>query len=304
MVIGGMMQHIEEAGIHSGDSFAVLPPYRVTDDERETMRRITRDVSLALGVIGLANVQFAIHDGTAYVIEVNPRASRTVPFLEKATNLPMVEIATRCMLGQSLAEQGISEPVGIDRVFVKGPVFPFRRFPLSDSLLGPEMKSTGEVMGIGRDFGEAYSKAQISTGLGLPDSGTAFISVNDRDKTQAVAIARGLVELGFDLVATRGTGNFLVEQGLRCETVAKVNEGHPDVAELIHDGRIQLVLNTPLGKQSHYDEEAIRRAATMVDIVCITTLSGGRAAVDGIKSQREARWSVESLQELHSSSGG
>ncbi len=304
VIIGGMMQHIEEAGIHSGDSFAVLPPYRVTDEERETMRRITHDVSLALGVIGLANVQFAIHDGTAYVIEVNPRASRTVPFLEKATNLPMVEIATRCMLGQSLADQGVSEPVNIDRVFVKGPVFPFRRFPLSDRLLGPEMKSTGEVMGIGHDFGEAFSKAQISTGLGLPDSGTAFISVNDRDKMQAVTIARGLVELGFDLVATRGTRNFLVEQGLDCESVAKVNEGQPDIAELIHEGGVQLVLNTPLGKQSHYDEEAIRRAATLADIVCITTLSGGRAAVDGIKAQREARWSVESLQELHSSSGG
>jgi carbamoyl-phosphate synthase large subunit len=204
------------------------------------------------------------------------------------------------MLGKSLADQDVSEPRDLNRVFVKGPVFPFRRFPLSDRLLGPEMKSTGEVMGIGHGFGEAYSKAQVSTGVGLPDSGTAFISVNDRDKTQAVEIARGLSNLGFSLVATRGTRDFLVEQGLACEAVAKVNEGRPDIAELIHQGKVQLVLNTPLGKQSHFDEEAIRRAATLTDVVCITTLSGGRAAVDGIVAQREARWSFDSLQELHS----
>ena len=302
VVIGGMMQHIEEAGIHSGDSFAVLPPYRVSDEERDTMRRITSDVALALGVIGLVNVQFAIHDGTVYVIEVNPRASRTVPFLEKATGLPMVDIATRCMLGQSLAQQGVTEPGVLNRVFVKGPVFPFRRFPLSDRLLGPEMKSTGEVMGIGGEFGEAYSKAQIATGVGLPDSGTAFISVNDRDKDQAVGIARGLSDLGFGLVATRGTRDYLVQSGLECTVVSKVNEGRPDIAELIHEGKVQLVLNTPLGKQSHYDEEAIRRAATLTDVVCITTLSGGRAAVDGIAAQRDERWSLDSLQELHARS--
>ncbi|RKZ12502.1 hypothetical protein DRQ53_14675 [bacterium] len=272
----------------------------MADEERDTMRRITHDVALALGVIGLVNVQFAIHEGTVYVIEVNPRASRTVPFLEKATNLPMVEIATRCMLGQSLADQGVVEPVLPDRVFVKGPVFPFRRFPLSDRLLGPEMKSTGEVMGIGREFGEAFSKAQVSTGVALPDSGRAFISVNDRDKDQAVDIARGLSALGFSLVATRGTREFLTQQGLECEMVAKVNEGRPDIAEMIHEGSVQLVLNTPLGKQSHFDEEAIRRAATLSDVICITTLSGGRAAVDGIRAQRDAHWSVESLQELHS----
>jgi carbamoyl-phosphate synthase large subunit len=299
IVIGGMLQHIEEAGIHSGDSFAVLPPYRVTDEERQSMRRITRDVALALGVVGLVNVQFAIHDGTVYVIEVNPRASRTVPFLEKATGLPMVEIATRCMLGQSLHDQQVEEPAQLDRVFVKGPVFPFRRFPLSDRLLGPEMKSTGEVMGIGRAFGEAFSKAHTSTGVRLPDAGRAFISVNDRDKELAIPIARGLAELGFSLLATRGTQHFLRDRGIDCEVVAKVNEGRPDIAEMIHGGQVQLVLNTPLGKKSHYDEEAIRRAATLADVPCITTLSGGRAAVDAIMSQRSSSWAVDALQELH-----
>jgi carbamoyl-phosphate synthase large subunit len=299
VVIGGIMQHIEEAGIHSGDSFAVLPPYRVTPIELDVMRDATERLALALGVVGLVNVQFAILDGEVYVLEVNPRASRTVPFLEKATGLPMVEIATRCMLGQSLDDQGIEEPGALARVFVKGPVFPFRRFPQSDRLLGPEMKSTGEVMGIGATFGEAFAKAQLATGIALPTAGRAFLSVNDRDKRALLPIARDLARQGFTLLATGGTQRFLVQHGIEAQWVAKVNEATPDIAQRIHDGDVQLVVNTTLGKQSHYDEVAIRRAATMADVPCITTLSGARAAVDGIRSLGRGPSHPSALQDLH-----
>ncbi len=300
VVIGGILQHIEEAGIHSGDSFAVLPAYKVTPEELDVMRDATRRIALALGVVGLVNIQFASLDGVVYVLEVNPRASRTVPFIEKATGRALVEIATRCMLGIDLDAQGVEDrsAVTLPRVFVKGPVFPFRRFPDTDSLLGPEMKSTGEVMGVGRTFGEAFAKAQLATGCPLPLAGTVFVSVNDRDKESALPVARDLTGLGFALLATRGTAIFLNAHGVKAEPIPKVGEGSPDIADRIRVGAVQLVINTPLGKKSHFDEAAIRRAATEANIPCITTLSGARAAVDGIAALQAGVSEVDSLQAL------
>ncbi len=299
VLIGGILQHIEEAGIHSGDSFAVLPPYRVTPLEIGVMRDHTERIARELGVVGFLNVQFASYEGVVHVLEVNPRASRTVPFIEKATGTPLVAIATRCMLGIDLVAQGVREPIVKSRVFVKGPVFPFRRFPKTDRLLGPEMKSTGEVMGVGSTFGAAFAKAQLATGQGLPSDGTVFISVNDRDKSGALPIARDLHRLGFRLLGTRGTAAFLRDHDLPCERIAKVGEGTPHIADRILEGRVQMVINTPLGKKSRYDEAAIRRSATQADVLCITTLSGARAAVDGIRSLREGLEEVISLQALH-----
>jgi len=298
VVVGGILQHIEEAGIHSGDSFAVLPPYKVTPLELDVMRDATERIALALGVVGLVNVQFASFGGDMYILEVNPRASRTVPFIEKAVGIPLVEIATRCMLGQSLDAQGVHEVPDPRRVFVKAPVFPFRRFPDTDRLLGPEMKSTGEVMGVGRSFGVSFAKAQLATGTGLPGQGRVFISVNDRDKREVLPVARDLVRLGFEILATQGTAEFLSRHEIPARAVPKVGEGEPHIADLIHAGEVQLVVNTPLGKKSHYDEVAIRRAATVADVPCITTLSGARAAVDGIEAHRNGIAEVASLQEL------
>ncbi|MFT5232165.1 MAG: carbamoyl-phosphate synthase large subunit [Candidatus Krumholzibacteriia bacterium] len=299
VLIGGIMQHIEEAGIHSGDSFAVLPPYKATPEVIATMRRDTKRIAQELGVVGLMNIQFANHRGQIKVLEINPRASRTVPFLEKATGVPLSDIATRCMLGQSLAEQKVKEANLGEHHFVKGPVFPFRRFPLTDHLLGPEMKSTGEVMGIGRTFGDAFARAHSATGQELPTSGTVFVSVNDHDKDGLLKIASELDHLGYDMLATSGTARFLNGKGIATATVAKVGEGTPHIGEMIRGGKVQMVINTPLGKQSRYDESAIRREARALDIPCITTLSGSRAAVDGIRAQRQGQPKVASIQSLY-----
>ncbi len=296
VIIGGILQHIEEAGVHSGDSFAVLPAYRVTPIELEVMREMTTRLALELGVVGLMNVQFASFEGMVHVIEVNPRASRTVPFLEKATGVPLTGAAVRAMLGESFAAQGVCEAGPLGRVYLKGPVFPFRRFPKSDRLLGPEMKSTGEVMGVGSTFGAAFAKAQLATGQGLPGEGTVFISVNDRDKTAVLPIARDLCDLGFRLLATKGTATYLEKQNVACGPIAKVGEGTPNIEECILEGKVQMVINTPLGKKSRYDETPIRRSATLADIPCITTLSCARAAVDGIRSLKEGLEEVVALQ--------
>ncbi|MBM4130576.1 carbamoyl-phosphate synthase large subunit, partial [bacterium] len=301
VLIGGIMQHIEECGIHSGDSFAVLPPYKTNAAELATMSGHARRLARALGVVGLMNIQFASLNGVIHVIEINPRASRTVPFLEKATGVPLAAAATRCMLGLTLKEQGLdlgTAPVPAGRTFVKGPVFPFRRFPRTDHLLGPEMKSTGEVMGVGRSFGEAFARAQLACGQGLPGEGAVFVSVNDFDKQAALPIARDLAELGYELLATGGTAAFLRAQGLEAAAVPKVGEGTPHIGELIRGGRVQMVINTPLGKRSRFDESAIRREARARDIPCITTLSGGRAAVDGIRALRAGLSGVTALQAL------
>jgi len=296
VIIGGILQHIEEAGVHSGDSFAVLPAYRVTPIELDVMREHTRRLALELGVVGLLNVQFAGFEGVIHVLEVNPRASRTIPFIEKASGMPLTAVATRCMLGRTFEDQGVTEPGALGRVFVKGPVFPFRRFPQTDSLLGPEMKSTGEVMGVGTTFGAAFAKAQLAVGQGLPGEGTVFISVNDRDKAAALSIARDLHRLGFSLLATKGTAAYLQQQNVPCEAIAKVGEGTPDIADRILANKVQMVINTPLGKKSRFDETAIRRSAIRTDIPCITTLSCARAAVDGIRSLRDGLEEVVALQ--------
>ncbi len=298
-VIAGILQHIEEAGIHSGDSAAVLPPYKVSQKDQDEMRDIARRLALRLGVVGLMNVQFAIHDGKVYVIEVNPRASRTVPFIAKAVGVPLVKIAVRAMAGISLAEQGFTAEPEVRGVFVKAPVFPFRRFPGVDPVLGPEMKSTGEVMGSAPGFGAAFAKAWLGAGHKLPRSGSAFLTVHDRDKEGLLPVARRLAELGFDLVATSGTASFLQSRGLGVQPILKVHEGRPNVVDRLINGEIALVVNTPLGRESHEDDALIRRTALKYDIPCITTLSGAMACAEGIAALGLDALEVRSLQSIN-----
>nr|MBA2503024.1 carbamoyl-phosphate synthase large subunit [Pyrinomonadaceae bacterium] len=297
-VIAGIQEHIEEAGIHSGDSSCVLPPVRVAGEHLETMRHYTRRLARALKVRGLMNIQFAIKDERVYVLEVNPRASRTVPFVSKATGVPLARIAALVMAGAKLSEFNLPEDLSVNRFYVKSPVFPFAKFPGVDPVLSPEMHSTGEVMGTGRTFGEAYGKAMMGAGLALPAGGTAFISVNDADKGHAALLARRLVRLGFRLTATFGTAARLREVGLEVETIFKVNEGRPNIVDRIKQGDIALVINTPLGQASHYDEQAIRRAALQYNVPCVTTITGAQALVEALAVPREAE-KVVSLQELH-----
>ena len=303
VVIGGIMEHIEEAGIHSGDSSCVLPSYLVAERHLETIRDWTRRIARALGVIGLMNVQYAIKDDTVYVLEVNPRASRTVPFLSKATGVPLAKIAARVMLGRTLSEVGLGEDLTVSGFFVKTPVFPFARFTGVDVLLGPEMKSTGEAMGCGETFGAAFARAQEAVGYKLPSTGTAFVSVNDSDKPNVLPIVRDLAALGFSLAATRGTAAFLAAHGLPAEVIYKVNEGRPNIADAVVNGKISLVINTPLGRSSFFDDKALRRAAMLHGVPCITTLTGAAAAVSAIRSIREtqsAERQVRALQDYHS----
>ncbi len=302
VVIGGIMEHIEEAGIHSGDSSCVLPPYLVPDHHLETIRRYTREVARALGVVGLMNAQYAIKDDTVYVLEVNPRASRTVPYLSKATGVPLAKVAARVMAGRTLAELGYTGDISVSGVFVKTPVFPFVRFPGVDTLLGPEMKSTGEVMGAADNFGAAFGKAYLSVGQRLPDHGVAFISVNDHDKPNVLPIAGDLAALGFRLCATKGTAAFLKAHGLAVDVVFKVNEGRPNVADKIVSGEIHLVINTPLGRASFFDDRALRRAAMMHGVACITTLTGAAAVVSAVRALRSAPFTVKPLQDYHAGS--
>jgi len=298
-VIAGIQEHIEEAGIHSGDSSCVLPPYMVKPEHLDTMRRYTRQLAKALDVRGLMNIQFAIKDDIVYVLEVNPRASRTVPFVSKATGVPLAKIAARVMTGRNLSYFNLPDELTVDSFFIKTPVFPFVKFPGVDPVLGPEMRSTGEVMGMADGFGAAFAKAQMGAGARLPLEGTAFVSVNDSDKKNAVRVARRLQELGFKIVATRGTAAYLNESGVHCERVYKVNEGRPNVVDLIKSDAINLIVNTPLGRASFYDERAIRRAAMHYSVVTFTTLTGASAAVSAIASLRQEKLSVMSLQEHH-----
>jgi carbamoyl-phosphate synthase large subunit len=299
-VIAGIQEHIEEAGIHSGDSSCVLPPVRIAPEHIETMRHYTRTLATALAVRGLMNIQFAIKDHRVYVLEVNPRASRTVPFVSKATGVPLARIAALVMAGKPLADFALPENLTVNRFFIKSPVFPFAKFPGVDPILGPEMHSTGEVMGIGETFGEAYANAMMGAGLTLPQSGTAFLSVNDSDKGQAGIIARKLTRLGFGIIATLGTAARLREVGLKVETVFKVNEGRPNIVDHIKQGDIALIINTPLGRASHFDEQAIRRAALQYNVPCVTTMTGAQAIVEAIGAQADnGKVNVRSLQELH-----
>jgi carbamoyl-phosphate synthase large subunit len=299
VVIGGILQHIEEAGIHSGDSAMVLPTYKVTAEHLETIRRYTRELGLALGVRGLMNVQYAIKDDVVYVLEVNPRASRTTPFVSKATGVPLAKIAAKIMAGRSLADMGLVEDLTVNRIFVKESVFPFLKFPGADILLGPEMKSTGEVMGISSDFGIAFAKSQQAAGYTIPTSGTVFVSVNDFDKPGVLPHARELHSMGFHILATRGTAEYLRDHGVPAETVNKVNEGRPNVVDLIKDGRILIVFNTPLGGESFYDDGAIRKNAVLHNVLVVTTLTATAATVQAIHALRERATDVASLQEIH-----
>jgi carbamoyl-phosphate synthase large subunit len=299
VVIGGILQHIEEAGIHSGDSAMVLPTYKVTAPHLETIRRYTRELGLALGVKGLMNVQYAIKDDVVYVLEVNPRASRTTPFVSKATGVPLAKVAAKIMAGRSLAEMGLVEDLRVNRIFVKESVFPFLKFPGADILLGPEMKSTGEVMGISSDFGIAFAKSQQAAGYAIPSTGTVFVSVNDFDKPGVLPHARELHSMGFQILATRGTAEYLRDHGVPAETVNKVNEGRPNVVDLIKDGRILIVFNTPLGGESFYDDGAIRKNAVLHNVLVVTTLTATAATVQAIRALRERATDVASLQEIH-----
>ena len=299
-VIAAIQEHIEEAGIHSGDSSCVLPPIRIDPEHIETMQHYTRLLATALSVRGLMNIQFAIKDHRVYVLEVNPRASRTVPFVSKATGIPIARIAALVMAGEALAGFNLPENLTVNRFFIKSPVFPFAKFPGVDPILGPEMHSTGEVMGVGETFGEAYGKAMTAAGLSLPQTGRAFISVNDADKGQAVVLARKLARLGFEIVATLGTSDRLREVGLKVDNVFKVNEGRPNIVDYIKRGEIALVINTPLGRASHFDEQAIRRAALQYNVPCVTTMTGAQAIVEAISARgTDPVMKVRSLQELH-----
>jgi carbamoyl-phosphate synthase large subunit len=313
-IIGGVMQHIEEAGIHSGDSSCVLPAVDIAASTLETLRIYARKLALALKVVGLVNLQFAIQrdaegNDHVYVIEVNPRASRTVPYVSKATGIPLAKIAARLMTGRTLREllpEQVSSGKDLDtgsHYYVKSPVFPWSKFAGVDTLLSPEMKSTGEVMGVAETFGEAFAKAQLSAGQLLPTTGTVFFTVNDPDKSSAVGLARRYVELGFKIVATEGTARVLEAAGLAVERVFKVQEGRPNAVDLIKGDRIQLIVNTPRGVDAIFDEKAIRRAAVLKRIPTITTIAAAQAAAEGIAATQKHHVTVYALQNLHAANG-
>jgi carbamoyl-phosphate synthase large subunit len=305
VIIAGIMEHIEEAGVHSGDSSCVLPAVTLPEDVLETIRTYTRKLALALNVSGLVNLQFAIQRGKVFVIEVNPRASRTVPYVSKATGVQLAKVASRLMTGRTLhellpKELASGKDLGTgEHYFVKSPVFPWGKFQGVDPVLGPEMRSTGEVMGVARTFGEAFAKAQTAAGMHLPKRGNVFFSVNDHDKKMVAKIARRFVEMGFRLVATHGTADVFEDAGMQVERVFAVKEGRPNVVDLVKSERIQLIVNTPSGQASVFDEPAIRRAAVAARIPTITTLAAANAAADGIEALQRGEYKVESLQELH-----
>jgi len=301
VLIAGIMEHIEEAGVHSGDSSCVLPATSLSEQTLATIRSYTEQLARALNVIGLMNIQYAVKDGTVYVLEVNPRASRTVPYVSKATGVPLPKIAVGLMLGKKISD--FTDATGVlpvPQFFVKSPVFPFNKFPGVDPSLGPEMRSTGEVMGVGENFGEAFAKAQLSAGTPLPSKGRVFFTVNDRDKLVAAALAKRLTELGFEITATRGTANAIRAAGVPVKTVFKYNEGRPNAVDLLKAGSISLIIYTgTTGAHAFADEKAIRRNAVTYRVPCITTISGARAAVEAIASRGRDPIRVWSLQEIH-----
>ncbi|MGA7794312.1 MAG: carbamoyl-phosphate synthase large subunit [Candidatus Acidiferrales bacterium] len=312
VIIGGVMEHIEEAGVHSGDSSCVLPPVTLSPSVLARIRDYTKRLAKALQVVGLMNVQYAIQRDTVYVLEVNPRASRTVPFVSKATGVPLAKIAARLMAGRKLREMnlpvtvtdGVAEIVVKDYYSVKSPVFPFNKFRGVDTILGPEMRSTGEVMGVAKSYGQAFAKAQLAAGQRLPRKGSIFLSVSDHDKRHCAPLAKELHALGFRLIATRGTAAALESAGVPAEPVYKVNEGRPNIVDLVKTGKVDMIINTPLGRESFYDEKSIRRAAIRYNIPCITTLSAANAAARGIRALVEQTLEVSPLQSLHSMKAG
>src|SRR5439155_20948396 len=282
VVIGGIMQHIEDAGIHSGDSACVLPPYLIGGKDMTSMREQTVALANALGVVGLINVQYAIKDRVVYVLEVNPRASRTIPFVSKAIGVPLASHAARVMLGETLEELGFVEEIAPPYVSVKEAVFPFNKFPGTDPVLGPEMRSTGEVMGIADSFGSAFAKSQLAASNGLPLSGTVLVTVNDPDKPTVTPIARRFHEMGFRLVATAGTATYLRARGIPAKRALKVHEGRPNCLDMIVNRDVQLLINTPLGKHAQVDDYLLRQAAIVNRVSYTTTMSAASAACDAI----------------------
>ncbi len=300
VVIGGIMQHIEDAGIHSGDSACVLPPYLIGEEAMQTMREQTVALALALGVVGLINVQYAIKDGVVYVLEVNPRASRTIPFVSKAIGVPLASLAARVMMGETLAEVGLTEEIIPTHVSVKEAVFPFNKFPGTDPVLGPEMRSTGEVMGISESFGWSFAKAQLAASNGLPLSGGILITVNDHDKANVTPIARRFQEMGFKIISTAGTAKYLKARGIPVTAVLKVHEGRPNCMDAVVNGDVQLLINTPLGKHAQVDDYVLREAALRNKVAYTTTLSAANAACDAILALKSGKATVKSLQEWQS----
>jgi carbamoyl-phosphate synthase large subunit len=297
VLIGGIMEHIEQAGVHSGDSACSLPPYSLTYEIQDEMRRQMRLMALELGVVGLMNTQFALRGNEIFVLEVNPRASRTVPFVSKATGLPLAGIAAKVMAGNSLKQQGYTKEIVPNFYSVKEAVFPFMKFPGVDPILGPEMRSTGEVMGIGWSFGGARAKSMKAANYGLPKPGKAFLSVRDADKQVLIPIARELIGRGYKLVATSGTARFLNERSIRCESVNKVMEGRPHVVDLIKNGEINFIVNTTEGAQAIADSFSIRREALQRKVSYTTTIAGGRATLRALDHEND--YTVHSLQQLH-----
>ncbi len=300
-VVGGIMEHIEAAGIHSGDSACVLPPISISREIQEEVKRQTRLLAAELGVVGLMNIQFAIQKGEIYILEVNPRASRTIPFVSKAIGVPLAKLATKVMMGRSLEELGFTREVEPEHISVKEAVFPFSRFPGVDVLLGPEMKSTGEVMGIGNNFGIAFAKSQAAAGYELPTSGTVFVSVHDRDKMSVLPVAKKFAELGFRIVATTGTAAFLQNHGVAADRVLKLSEGRPHIVDFIKNGKIQLVINTSLGKATFSDSYEIRRTTLIYNVPYATTIAGAKAVADAVEELQKRDWDVSTLQEYHES---
>jgi len=299
VVVAAIMQHIEQAGIHSGDSSCVLPAYGVADELLDEMRAIVAAFARGLKVVGLMNTQFAIHEGQLYTLEVNPRASRTVPFVSKAIGVPLAKLAALLMVGKSLAEVGFEEEPTPNMFSVKKVVLPFRKLSGSDPLLGPEMKSTGEVMGIAESFGQAFAKATMAGGERVPTKGTVFLSVNDDDKQALLPIGARLRDLGFHLIATSGTAKYLQDADVPCESIYKVNEGRPNLVDYVKNDYVDLIVNTPMGRSSRYDERAIRMAALQYNIPCLTTLAAAEAMVTGIAALSERDFEVLSVQEWH-----
>ena len=296
-VIGGIMEHIEEAGIHSGDSAMALPPFTLSGALLGKIREATYSMARELKVRGLMNVQYAVKDEKVYVLEVNPRASRTVPFVSKAIGVPLAKLATKVMVGKTLKELCFTEEVTPKHVSVKESVFPFNRFPGVDVILGPEMKSTGEVMGIDVDFGRAYIKSQLAAGQNLPVKGNVFISVRDKDKRAIVLIAKKLRDLGFKLYATAGTASALKKSGLAVKVLAKLSEGRPNILDLMKDNKVQLVINTPSGRIPRQDEVKIRSRVILYNIPYTTTISGAQATINGIEALLQKDLKVKTLQE-------
>ena len=298
-VVAGIMEHIEEAGIHSGDSACALPPYSLDDDVIERIKTYTYKLAKELNVVGLMNIQYAVRNDVLYVLEVNPRASRTVPFVSKATGIQWAKVAAKLMVGMKLKDLGIEKEIEIQHIAVKESVFPFNRFPGVDTILGPEMKSTGEVMGIAATFGEAFWKAQLGAGQNLPSQGNVLLSVKNKDKRNVAFIAKKLSDLGFKLIATKGTGKILVNSGLEVRFVNKVSEGRPHIVDMIKNGEINLIINTPRGRNPKLDEVAIRANAVSYKIPYTTTISGAQAVVNAIESMKRGNLRVKALQDYY-----